>query len=161
VRSLLPPLLSCLAAVSVAQAQARADPALERAELLRLHARDRTAHFETDVDLLLERSSEEMLFVSEGEIRRTGKAEQRQMLGDYFRDAKYDEWEDLEEPIVRVSDDGSMAWMIIRLRVRRTQRDATGADREQAFVYAGITTYEKVNGEWLEVANVSTFEPPK
>jgi hypothetical protein len=111
--------------------------------------------------LLLERSSEEMLFVSEGEIRLTAKAEQQQMLADYFRDAKYDEWEDLEEPIVRVSDDGSMAWMITRLRVRRTQRDATGAERERAFVYAGIMTYEKVNGEWLKVANVSTFEPPK
>lgn len=49
--------------------------------------------------------------------------------------------------------------MITRLRVRRTQKDASGAPQEARFVYAGIMTYEKRDGRWLRVANVSTFEP--
>ncbi len=67
----------------------------------------------------------------------------------------------MEEPIIRISQDGSMAWMITRVRVRRTQKDATGKEREQKFNYAGIMTYEKKDGKWMRVANVSTSEPMK
>ena len=53
-----------------------------------------------------------------------------------------------------------MGWVITRVRVRRTQKDATGAGKEARFVYAGIMTYEKRDGRWVRVANVSTFERP-
>ncbi|HMW01195.1 MAG TPA: hypothetical protein PKE58_13750, partial [Acidobacteriota bacterium] len=59
---------------------------------------------------------------------------------------------------VRVSNDASLAWMIVRTRVRRTQKQADGSDKERSFVYAGIMTYEKKKGKWVRVANVSTFE---
>ena len=80
------------------------------------------------------------------------------MFESYFKDAKYFEWDDLEPPIIRVSADASMAWMIVRTKVRRTQKDSSGAEKEEKFVYAGIMTYEKRNGRWVRVANVSTFE---
>jgi hypothetical protein len=132
----------------------------EKAELLRLHKAAREAHFKTDVDLLFENSPEEMISVSRGKVSRSKAADGRKMFAEYFRGAKYYEWDDLEEPIVSVSKDGSMAWMITRLRVRRVQKDAGGAEREEKFVYAGIMTYEKRGGRWVRVANVSTFEPP-
>jgi hypothetical protein len=50
--------------------------------------------------------------------------------------------------------------MITRIRVKRTQKDAAGVEKERKFIYAGIMTYEKKAGKWLRVANVSTFEPP-
>jgi hypothetical protein len=133
----------------------------EKAELLRVHMTDREAHLKTDVDMLLERSPEEFIAVSEGKISRSSRTEERKQFEEYFRGAKYYEWDDLEEPIIRVSSDGSMAWMITRVRVRRAQKDAAGAERERKFVYAGIMTYEKKGGKWVRVANVSTFEPLK
>jgi len=51
--------------------------------------------------------------------------------------------------------------MITRVRVRRMQKEATAGEREQRFIYAGIMTYEKRDGKWVRVANVSTFEPMK
>lgn len=143
-----------------ARAQAAANLEKEKAELLRLHKSSREAHFQTDVELLLANSPEEMISVSRGKINRPGKADTRRMFAEYFRGAKYYEWDDVEEPIIRVSEDASMAWMITRIRVRRVQKDAAGAEREEKFVYAGITTYEKRGGRWVRVANVSTFEPP-
>ena len=83
------------------------------------------------------------------------------MFTQYLRNAKYYEWDDVEEPIIRISNDSSMAWMITRTRVPRVQTKADGAEQEEKFVYAGIMTYEKRDGRWLRVANVSTFEPPK
>ena len=132
----------------------------EKAELLRLHTSDREAHFKTDVDRLLENSPAEMISVSRGKISRSSKDDARKMFTGYFRDAKYYEWDDVEEPIIRVSNDASMAWMITRTRVRRVQKNAEGAEKEEKFVYAGIMTYEKRDGRWVRVANVSTFEQP-
>ncbi len=143
-----------------ALAQSPIDPEKEKAELLRVHRADREAHLRTDVDLLQERTPEVFIAVSRGKIHRPSRAAERRQFAEYFRGAKYFEWDDLEEPIVRVSKDGSMAWMITRVRVRRTQRDAAGAEKEERFVYAGIMTYEKRDGRWVRVANVSTFEPP-
>ena len=143
-----------------ASAQASANLDRERAELLRMHRADREAHFRTDVEMLQRHSPEEFIAVSRGKIHRPKKADERKTFTEYFRGAKYYEWDDLEEPIVRVSDDASLAWMITRIRVRRVQKDSSGAEQEERFVYAGIMTYEKRDGRWVRVANVSTFEPP-
>ena len=132
----------------------------EKAELLRRHTLDREAHFKTDVDLLMENAPEEFIAVSRGKISRSSKADARKMFIGYFRDAKYYEWDDLEEPIVRVSNDASMAWMIVRTRIRRVQKAADGTEKEEKAIYAGIMTYEKRDGHWVRVANVSTFEQP-
>jgi hypothetical protein len=153
-------ILLFIACAASAIAQPSAALEKEKAELLRLHKSNREAHFKTDVDALLENSPEEMISVSRGKINRPSKEDARKMFTGYFRDAKYYEWDDVEEPIVRISNDASMAWMITRTRVRRVQKKADGAEQEEKFVYAGIMTYEKRDGRWVRVANVSTFEQP-
>ena len=82
----------------------------------------------------------------------------RRTFEDYFKNAKYYEWDDLETPVNRISNDASMAWMIVRTKVRRIQKLASGEEKQRAFVYAGIMTYEKQKGKWVRIANVSTFE---
>ena len=153
-------ILLVIACAVCATAQPSADLEKEKAELLRLHKSGREAHFKTDVDLLLENSPEEMISVSRGKINRSSMADTRKRFMEYFRDAKYYEWDDVEEPIIRISNDASMAWMITRTKVRRVQKNADGAEKEEKFVYAGIMTYEKRDGRWVRVANVSTFETP-
>ena len=130
----------------------------EKAALLEIHRQHRRAHFSTDVDLLLAHSGDEFISVSNGAISRSTPGEQRGFFEDYFKDATYFEWDDLEPPIVRISDDTSMAWMIVRTRVRRTsRREGSEQESELQFVYAGIMTYMKQNGRWVQEANVSTF----
>jgi hypothetical protein len=148
-------LVACAASAST---QPSADLEKEKAELLRIHKSDREAHFKTDVDKLLADSPEEFIAVGRGKINRSSKDDARKMFTGYFRDAKYYEWDDVEEPIIRISNDASMAWMITRTRVRRVQKKADGAEQEEKFVYAGIITYEKRDGRWVRVANVSTAE---
>jgi hypothetical protein len=150
-------LVGCAASAS---AEPSADLEKEKAELLRIHKSDRESHFKTDVDRLLENSPEEMISVGRGKINRSSKDDARKMFTGYFRDAKYYEWDDVEEPIIRISNDASMAWMITRTRVRRVQKKADGAEQEEKFIYAGIMTYEKRDGRWVRVANVSTVEQP-
>ncbi len=145
----------CCSAAAAAQ---KVDLEKERAALLEVHKTDRRAHFETDVELLLKHSAEEFIYVGNGKISRSTRAEMKSSFEDYFKNAKYYEWDDVEPPIVRISDDASMAWMIVRNKVRRTQKLDSGEVKERAFVYAGIMTYEKRQGKWVRIANVSTFE---
>src|SRR5438477_7877222 len=149
-------LVACAASTS---AQPSADLEKEKAELLRIHKSDRESHFKTDVEGLLENSPEEFISVGRGKINRSSKDDARKMFTGYFRDAKYYEWDDVEEPIIRISNDASMAWMLTRTRVRRVQKTADGTGKEEKFVYAGIMTYEKRDGRWMRVANVSTPQP--
>lgn len=144
----------CLAAF----AQKPVDLEKEKAELLKIHQTDREAHFKTDAEKLLLHSSDEFISVTSGRIEKTTRRALKEFFEGYFKNAKYYEWDDLEPPIIRISNDASMAWMIVRTKVRRTQKDDAGAERERQFVYAGIMTYEKQNGKWVRIANVSTFE---
>jgi hypothetical protein len=41
------------------------------------------------------------------------------------------------------------------------QKKANGAEQEEKFVCAGIMTYEKRDGRWVRVANVSLLPRPK
>jgi len=143
--------------ISSAKAQKAIDLEKEKEELLKVHKVDREAHFKTDVDLLLQHSTEEFISVNSGKISKSSRTELKQMFEEYFENAKYYEWDDLETPIIRISNDASMAWMIVRIKVKRTQfKSNENKDRE--FVYAGIMTYEKQHNKWVRIANVSTFE---
>lgn len=75
-----------------------------------------------------------------------------------FQGAKYYEWDEKEPPIIKISNDSSLASMIVRLKVRRIKTDSNGKKREEKFIYSGIMTYEKQNGKWIKTANVSTFQ---
>ncbi|MCI0447294.1 nuclear transport factor 2 family protein [bacterium] len=131
----------------------------EKAELLRIHKEEREAHFNTDVERLLAHHAEEFISVFNGKIKIEKKQQTREFFQKYFENSKYYEWNDMESPIVRISTDASMAWVIVRVKVRRTQKDGSGNEKETKFIYAGIMTYEKQNDKWIAVANVSTFEP--
>ena len=134
------------------------DPADERRSLLAVHEAGNRAHIETDVAALLENAADEFIAVASGQIYPQSKADVEAFFAGYFDGATYTEYADTEPPIVRVSDDGTMGWVINRLRASRTQLDADGVPQLREFVYAGVMLFEKRDGKWLRVGNVSTFE---
>lgn len=130
-----------------------------RQELLAIHAHDRRAHFATDADALLAYHPDTFINVRDGAIRRMPRETIRENFKTYFANAEYHEWDDLEPPVIQIAQDASIAWMIVRTRSRRTKTDDLGNAQQEEFVYAGIMTYEKREGQWIRTANVSTFEP--
>jgi len=130
----------------------------ETAELLRIHAQDRQAHFGLDAESILEHQGEPFVTVGNGRIDEANRDEVAAHFTRYFAGAEYAEWDDLEPPRVQISDDASLAWMIVRNRVRRRQTQPDGTVTQRQFVYAGLMGYAKRGGRWLRIANVSTFE---
>ncbi len=139
-------------------AQKKVDLEKEKAELLKMHQISRKAHFETNAEMLLQDQGKDFISVSDGKIKKPKLEESKTFFKAYFKDVKYFAWDNLEPPIIQVSKDATMAWVIVRVKVHRIQKQPTGADREISFIYAGIETYEKQKGKWVKTANVSTFE---
>ena len=134
------------------------DVEAEKIALLRIHLIDTHAHMENDVPALMETIPEEFIYVGDGQVSRQTRDEIRDFFTGYLDGAEYDKYEDLLVPHAEVSADGTMGWVISRQAVTRTEPDGAGGTRTRSFTYAGIMTYEKTDGKWMKVANISTFE---
>jgi len=130
-----------------------------KAALLALHQAARRAHLNRDVDFIVAGMGTEFTTVHEGKVKVMSHNDVRKQFTEYFRGAEFSAWDDLESPIIQVSPDGRMGWMIVRVRIAYTNTDAGGAKTKEDTVMAWISVYEKRDGKWLLIANVSTSEP--
>ena len=83
----------------------------------------------------------------------------RERLGPYLQQTRFSKYADKVPPIVKVSSDGSLGWVIVQVEARGEQTTSTGAVESLEFVSAWIELYEKRNGRWVRVGNVSNFKP--
>jgi len=150
-------LVFCVLSIS-AGCDKTVDVEAEKIALLRIHLIDIHAHLENDVPALMETIPEEFIYVGDGQVSRQTRDEIRDFFTGYLDGAEYEKYEDLQVPHAEVSADGTMGWVISQQAVTRTEPDGAGGTRTRSFTYAGIMTYEKTNGKWMKVANVSTFE---
>jgi hypothetical protein len=128
-------------------------------ELLALHQSDRHAHVTHDVEALLATLPPEFISVRDGDIRRQSQGELRQRFAEYFPGAEFTAWDDIESPIVHVSPDNQMGWMIVRVKIAINRSDAVGKQSTENVVMAWMSAYEKHEGKWQHVANATTIEP--
>lgn len=126
------------------------------AELQNIHIRDRQAHFDTNVREAISFFDDSYVYVRDGTISHLPVAELEPIYADYFQGAVFHEWDDLEPPIIHISGDGKMAWVVETFRIRMSRSEGE-QKTELTSVYAGMTVYEKIDGKWLRVANSSTF----
>jgi ketosteroid isomerase-like protein len=98
-------------------------PAAEKAgqELKEVHAYERDAHFGNDVDALMLNQADDFIAIAEGKVHHLTADQMRQNFVRAFKNATYHEFDDLEEPEIFASDDGSLAWVAARIRVRKSQ----------------------------------------
>ena len=135
------------------------ESASAKAELLAVHQAARRAHFNRDVDFIVSGMGTEFTTVHEGTIRVMSREDVRKQFTEYFRGAEFSAWDDLEPPVIRISPDGKMGWMIVRVRIAYTKKDAGGSTSKEDTVMAWMSAYEKRNGKWLLVANATTSKP--
>lgn len=128
------------------------------AEILAIHRADRLAHFNRDVSSLLRNGSAELIEVRDSNIKHMSRAALEDRFQQYFASAKFLAWDDMQEPIVHVSADGKMAWMIVKVHVR--YEDIQHNNRIEDNVLAWMSVYEEIDGRWVMQA-VATTSPAK
>jgi len=127
-------------------------------QILALHEKVLQAHRANDVNMLMEDASDDYVLVTSGEVIYPTADERALRFGEYFAITTFDKYEDSIAPVVRVSDDGSLAWLIARVSVSAVQ-EVSGQEQALEFISAWIELYEKRDGRWTQTGNVSNFKP--
>ena len=122
-------------------------------ELLEVHSYERDAHLACDLDAMMSNQADSFTAVGQGGFRVLTGAEMHQIFVGAFDGATYHEFDDLEDPDIHVSDDGTLAWMAVRIKVWKSQTDKAGVTQERRFVSSAIYTYEKRDGRWLRTGS--------
>lgn len=131
--------------------------AADTQELLRLHEQAMQAHRDSDIDLLMASDGDEYVVVSRGEVSRPDAAARKAFLGPYLAATRFSVYRDQVPPIAKVSADGTLGWVIAQVEAKGEQKGATRTHNLE-FVSAWIELYEKKDGRWQRVGNVSNFK---
>lgn len=123
-----------------------------------LHEKAIRAHQESNIELLLEDDANDYVVANRGEVTRPTRADRRGWLGPYLQQTKFQEYRDVAEPIVTVSADGTLGWVVAQVHARGV-RTAPGKQEEAVeFTSAWIELYQKRDSRWYRVGNVSNFK---
>jgi hypothetical protein len=124
----------------------------DRTFLLRLHARERQAHLQGNANLLATGLADRIVNVENGEVEIRSRQEVRHHFAEYFGRVKYTSWDDVQPPIVRISPDKHMAWMVIQIKAQLADTSGPRAGKPREFISSWISTFEKQDGEWRMIA---------
>jgi hypothetical protein len=131
----------------------------ERSKILKLHRELIDSHLSGDVGKLLAAEPETVMTVFQGEVSFQSKDERLEIFGRYLETTRFDEYTDLIEPIVHVSEDGTAAWLVAKVKISGAHSDSTGIEKPFDSIWAWIELYEKREGHWRRVGDVSNLKP--
>ena len=127
-------------------------------ELLDLHQTTLDAHLNKDVEFFTKDISEDYFQVHDGVFLHPTKEEIHTMFTHYLNSTEFEKYEDLREPVVKVSDDGSLGWTIVQVRLIGKQHLENDSVNNMDYTYAWITLYERENGKWIRLGEVDNYK---
>jgi ketosteroid isomerase-like protein len=151
--------LAAVVAFGLVACQRSFDSEQTRAEILELHRSFIEAHLAEDVSALVRTIPQDYLFVANGDVQALNGNDVQKTLQTYFDNTTFSHYEDTAEPIIGFSKDGTLAWAIFQVRVAGISHRETGTDHPFDTQWAWITLYEKRNGAWSTISDVSTNRP--
>lgn len=135
------------------------DTSEERNRILKLHHAQRDYHFNKDSMAFAQQLSDNFIAVNKGAISRPKREETISRYNSYFSSVEFITWDDVSEPIIRFSDDGSMAYTIVDKLVTLTYKDSTENTVREETRFAWTTIYKKYGEEWKIDCVTSTEKP--
>lgn len=128
-------------------------------EILKLHRDMIDAHINKNADFFIKDIADNFMQVQRGEINYPSRPELKAKFDEYLDNTTFTKYEDLREPIVKVSKDGSLAWCIVQMKIEGVQKADNDSIDELDFVCAWITLYEKRGRKWIRLGEVDNFKP--
>jgi len=156
-QALLAPLLTISLLLASCSSVSIASKAEE--ELLALHEDAMRAHRESNAELLLRSESPDSVSANRGQVTQPTLVERQTRFQQYLSSTRFTEYLDVVPPLVRVSNDGSLGWVIAQVRAAGVQTTQDGASKSLSFESSWIELYERRGGRWYRVGNVSNFKP--
>jgi reactive intermediate/imine deaminase len=149
--------IECLAVVG-----APGSRAADEASLRALHETILEAHRAGAVDPWMAIETPDYVVANHGRLTSPTLAERRAARSSYLAATRFSVYRDRRAPIVTISDDGTRGWLLAEVEIRGVRTEAGGAAGGEATVaadYAWVELYEKRDGRWRLVGNVSNQGP--
>jgi ketosteroid isomerase-like protein len=157
----LSPRLAQLALICAVFVSCRQTPDLDslRAEILELHRSFIHAHLAKDAASIARPTSPDYLSVANGTVTQMDAQQVEEMLSGYLDATEFSVYRDVEDPIIGISRDGSVAWTVVQVRVGGTSSMPDGSEQAFDTVWAWISLYQRDGDRWLRMVDVSTNRP--
>lgn len=130
----------------------------EKVRLLQLYKSGLQAHFENDAKTFLAEYASEWYEVRNAGVRLRTKEKALPSIEQYFKRTHFFDISELAAPIIHISADASMAWVIGQINVRASQDVPGEKERDFSFRCAWVSIYEKQEGQWLQVVDAPSFQ---
>lgn len=129
-----------------------------RMEILDLHKASLRAHLDKDVDFFVTNLSDDYFSAGNGKIRRPGKQEIYSQFNNYLSRTAFSHYQDVETPLVGFSDDGTLAWCLVRVKVAGKQKMDVDSVSHFNTTWSWITLYKREGDTWLRLGEVSSHD---
>ena len=128
-------------------------------KILKLHNDQRDYHFEKDSIAFANQQSEHFISVNRGVISTPERGETISRYHGYFSAVEFQKWDDVTEPVIKFSEDRSMAYTIVDKIVAVSYEGEDGSTIEDETHFAWTTIYKKYGDEWKIDCVTSTSKP--
>ena len=121
---------------------------MARSEILNLHNSQREYHFKKDSIAFADQLSDNFISVNRGEISTPERAATISRYNSDFSSVEFNRWDDVTEPIINFSNDGSMAYTIVDKIVELTYQGQDGEIINDTTHFAWTAIFKKYGEEW-------------
>ena len=149
--------LTCF--VFQACSQNQFNTAKDTAEILKLHEEQRNFHFKKMAPEFAALMGPNYISVNRGIISQPSTAENTERFSNYFNSVEFEKWDDLKPPVIRFSDDHSIAYTIVDKEVILHYEGDEGEQIRDTSHFAWLAIYKKHEGVWKIDCVASTNEP--
>ncbi|HZU70718.1 MAG TPA: DUF4440 domain-containing protein [Ktedonobacteraceae bacterium] len=130
----------------------------EKSRLLQLYKSSLQAHFEHDARTFLAEYASQWYEIRNAGVRLRTKEEALPAIEQYFQRTHFYDISEIAAPIIHISADASMAWVIGEIHVRASQEGPDKKERNFSFHCAWVSIYEKQEGQWAQVVDAPSFQ---
>ena len=116
-------------------------------------------HRQGNVDAWMAQEAEDVVSANRGTISFTSAEERRARRDAYLGSTRFDVYRDLQPPVIKVSDDGTLGWVIAEVEMKGSAASDSGEQVPFEAIWAWIELYEKQGGVWKAIGNVSNRRP--
>jgi ketosteroid isomerase-like protein len=151
-------LLVLAAGMAACTSTAPSSASSDERRLLELHEAGLKAHIDRDIDALLAKQADDFVLLNRGEISLPSRQQRQKFLGPYLATTTFEYYRDTVPPLVKVSRDGTLGWVMAQIEARGMTVTAEGERKPVEFEVAWIELYERRGKEWISIGNASSFK---
>lgn len=131
----------------------------EKAKILEMHRLQRDYHFNKDSIAFANQLSDSFISVNRGVVSSPTREATVARYNGYFSAVNFVKWDDVSDPIIKISDDGSLAYTVVDKIVEVTYKNADGNDSIGSTHFAWTAIYRKYGDQWKIDCVTSTNKP--